>query len=245
MAFFKSLFGAKSAPPPPNPDTTQHDAIRNLKENKETLEKKMEIVKSQRDQEDANVKQKMQMYKQATNKRLAEKYKKEALPHLRRLKAHEDNYKQLDAQLFNIETYIEQLGKAAGHRQHIQAMKAFKAGMVGMPDLETVEDLQDEAVDMMDENNAIADALANPLAVPGALDEDDLEDAFNDFLQEDAEEEYDPIGQNQPAYVQPQPVQPQPVMPVAGDPIMPAAGGTAPVPTAEDKFAALEADMMI
>merc|ERR1712196_148363 len=112
--------------------------------------------------------------------------------------------------------------------------------MGGMPDLEQVEDLQDQVVDMMDENNAIAEALANPLAVPGALDQDDLEDAFADFLAE--EEEYDPLAVD-PAAAQPVPVNPVPVMPVL-DPVMPSAGQPVlPAAADEDKFAALEEDM--
>ena len=155
------MFGKKEDKP-----LTAGEAIHKLRETEEMLQKKQDFLEKKIEAETAIARKHAK-----TNKRLA-------LQALKRKKNHEKKLQQIDGTLTTLEYQRDALDSATSNAAVFKTMgeaaKALKKAHSDM-DVDEVHDIMDDIAEQHEIANEIAEAISNPVAFGGAIDEDDLE----------------------------------------------------------------------
>ena len=170
MSFFGKVFGGKKENAP-----TTGDAIQNLRETEEMLNKKQDFLEKKVDSEIAIARKNAK-----TNKRAA-------MQALKRKKRYENQLKQIDGTLTTIEQQREALEGANTNTAVLQTMneasKALKKAHLDM-DVDKVHDMMDDIAEQQDVAKEISEAISNPVAFGQEFDDDELEAELNELEEE-------------------------------------------------------------
>ncbi len=161
------------------------EAIQNLRETEEMLNKKQDFLEKKIEAEVGNA------------RRNAKTNKAAAMAALKRKKRYEKQLQQIDGTLTTIESQRETLESASTNTKVLTDMgvaaRALRRAQ-GEMDVDKVHDLMDDIAEQQDVAREISDAISNPVAFGHDFDEDELEAELNDLeaeLELDEQEELD------------------------------------------------------
>ena len=169
------LFGGRKSPRNANKKQaapTTGEAIQNLRETEDMLNKKQDFLEKKIEAE------------VATAKKNAKTNKRAALAALKRKKKYDEQLRQIDGTLTTLEHQRMMLEGASTNTAVLknmgEAAKAMKRAHADM-DIDQVHDMMDDISEQHEISKEISDAISNPVAFGHDFDEDELEAELNDL----------------------------------------------------------------
>jgi len=169
------LFGGGAKDKAPN---TQ-DAIQQLRETTEMLQKKSDFLEKKIDTE------------VAAAKKAGTKNKRVALQHLKRKKRYEKQLTDIDGTLSTVEFQLEALQNAQSNKQVLDSMKVGASALKkahGNMSADQVHDMMDDISEQQEISQEINEALAGGMGAQFDVDEDDLMAELEELEQEELDE---------------------------------------------------------
>ena len=169
------LFGGRKSPRNANKKPaapTTGEAIQNLRETEDMLNKKQDFLEKKIEAEIA------------TAKKNAKTNKRAALAALKRKKKYDEQLRQIDGTLTTLEHQRMMLEGASTNTAVLknmgEAAKAMKRAHADM-DIDQVHDMMDDISEQHEISKEISDAISSPVAFGHDFDEDELEAELNDL----------------------------------------------------------------
>jgi len=170
---FKLFGGTKEKAP-----STQ-DAIQQLRETTEMLQKKSDFFEKKIEME------------VAAAKKAGTKNKRVALQHLKRKKRYEKHLTDIDGTLSTVEFQLEALQNAQSNKQVLDSMKVGASALKkahGNMSADEVHDMMDDISEQQEISTEINEALAGGMGAQFDVDEDDLMAELEELEQEELDE---------------------------------------------------------
>jgi len=170
---FKLFGGTKEKAP-----NTQ-DAIQQLRETTEMLQKKSDFLEKKIDTE------------VAAAKKAGTKNKRVALQHLKRKKRYEKQLTDIDGTLSTVEFQLEALQNAQSNKQVLDSMKIGASALKkahGNMSADEVHDMMDDISEQQEISQEINEALAGGMGAQFDVDEDELMEELEELEQEELDE---------------------------------------------------------
>ncbi|CAL8084868.1 unnamed protein product [Calicophoron daubneyi] len=160
MSGFKKFFGTKKSPA-----TDTKEAVKQLRETRDLLQKKSDYLEKKIEEE------------LATAKRYGMKNKKMALKALARKKGFENQLQKIDNTLAIIDNQIDSIDNAGMNLEVFKVLKTTAGTMKTVHKNMKLDDIHDTMDDIMEQRDIaqeISDAISNPSAFGLEQDEDEL-----------------------------------------------------------------------
>lgn len=161
------MFGGSSKGGKTKTAQTPQEAIQQLRDVEDVLNKKVEHLEGRINEETAIA------------RRDARTNKRNALNALKRKKRLEKTLQQIDGTLTTLEYQREALQNAAMNGQAFQALQSATSALKNVHkelDVDSVQDIMDELAEQHDLSNEIAQAISSPVGFGADIDERELED---------------------------------------------------------------------
>lgn len=174
MSGFMKLFGGTKEKPP-----TSQEAIQQLRDTTEMLQKKSEFLEKKIDNE-------VQIAKKHGTKQ-----KRLAIAALKRKKRYEKQLQNIDGTLSTVEFQLEALQNAQSNKQVLDTMKAGAQALKkahGNMSPDDVHDLMDDISEQQEVADEITGALSTGIGHGEEIDEDDLLAELEELEQEEFDE---------------------------------------------------------
>jgi hypothetical protein len=201
MSWFKNVFGSSksdahssggssrsksSSPPPPPPAKAQQaalDKIAALKEQIDILEKKIEFTRLKQQEEEEKVKAILREC--GTDEKKRERKKPEITRHMAAIHRHKTVIEQETAKMLNLITISEQLETTLGNVQQQKVLSGVTEVMKGLAvNVDDVERTQEDLQEIMDDQKAVSEIMAQPLGAAFDVDESDLDAYYEEAMEE-------------------------------------------------------------
>jgi len=174
------MFGGSSKGGKTKTAQTPQEAIQQLRDVEDVLNKKVEHLESRINEETAIA------------RRDARTNKRNALNALKRKKRLEKNLQQIDGTLTTLEYQREALQNAATNSQAFTALQSATSALKNVHkelDVDSVQDIMDELAEQHELSNEIANAISSPVGFQADIDERELEDELAQLEQESLREQ--------------------------------------------------------
>ncbi|CAF1274172.1 unnamed protein product [Adineta steineri] len=168
------MFGGSKGGKPKTAQTPQ-EAIQQLRDVEDVLNKKVEHLEAKINEETAIA------------RRDARTNKRNALNALKRKKRLEKSLQQIDGTLTTLEYQREALQNAAMNGQAFSALQGATSALKNVHkelDIDSVQDIMDELAEQHELSNEIASAISSPVGFGADIDERELEDELAALEQE-------------------------------------------------------------
>ncbi|UJR24510.1 hypothetical protein I4U23_005885 [Adineta vaga] len=169
------MFGGSSKGGKMKTAQTPQEAIQQLRDVEDVLNKKVEHLEGRINEETAIA------------RRDARTNKRNAINALKRKKRLEKTLQQIDGTLTTLEYQREALQNAAMNGQAFTALQSATSALKNVHkelDVDSVQDIMDELAEQHELSNEIASAISNPIGFSADIDERELEDELAQLEQE-------------------------------------------------------------